>query len=185
MNALRYYLAISTFLAAPVLIAEPMTTERFLKIAAAPGDNKPLNRELAHIPYWPKYRVTIDLKPESGEPTQERMTAHAKTVNGDYLVAWFYSPLYRQKLYSITAHSPTTRKYETWCLYGDTLVEAEFSLDITSRTTQGTCTLTLGKDVFKESTTGVYEPKKITERTTVTKNGAKFMTRTLTITPEE
>jgi len=158
-----------------------ITVEEFTKIAAEPGDDTPLQPQLAKAgPRWTNATVTVALKYQDGRVFNEQGASVSRTVKGRYIVTTFDSQYYHQKMTAISTFDEKVSAYKTWGLFGNMISEQTSVYDFDKKiyATSGAY-----GDGFTELGVGSYTDKAETSRTLAYKNGVLYLTRDVTVTP--
>jgi hypothetical protein len=151
-----------------------MTPELFKSIANAPGDTKPLAKELVDVPYWSEAVCSNYMKYQDGRVFTEQCSVAAKTVQGKYIVFTMDSQYYKQPMHGILSYDERAQSYKQWALFGTNLTEATVVIDFEKKISALTGNYEPG---FMEISVGTFSDKESSEHAVAYKHGSLFMTR--------
>jgi len=157
-----------------------MTPDRFREIAATPGDNTPLQPQLAVAPLWTNATATVVLTYQTGRVFTEEVPLTAKTIGGKYIVFTAQSELYHQTITSISTFDDHALARKIYGLSGETVIEATLVCDSDRKIFAETSAY---GDGLQEITAGSYSDTQTTEKTMVYRNGLLYLTREVKTRP--
>ena len=164
---------------------EGMTPERFREIVAKPGDNVPLDSNLANVPFWTHAAISNVTTNADSKVVVDNMALTARTVGGKYIVFTIYSELYHQTTSTIVAYDKAASAIKNYALYnssqgGDTVIEGTIIYDYAKKTY--TIFAEYG-DGFKEITHGSYTAQADVAHTVIYKDNTLILSREVTTRP--
>jgi len=130
--------------------SDQMTVEKFREITSRPGDNVPLQSELAKVPWWTNTvanMVTTNFAgDDSGKVSKTVSRGKARTVKGKYIVFYSDPESDRPARKSMLTYDERSSTYKTYGTFGtapgyESLTEGTMVYDFTKKTYSETNTI--------------------------------------------